>query len=139
MQKTISAIKVRQNLGQVMNEVALKADEYIVERAGKPLVAIIPIGRYQNLKQEREVFLRTVGGTGKAAKKADSSIIDHALKETVAYAKALETKQNKRTLSELSGIFDMLPKLGDDLEVFKKDLSKLRKKQPPLPKGRKWE
>jgi prevent-host-death family protein len=60
MVKTISAIKVRQNLGQVMNEVALKADEFIVERAGKPLVAIIPIAQYQSIKREREEFFRMV-------------------------------------------------------------------------------
>jgi len=40
----VSATKVRQNLGHVMNEVALKSDEYIVERAGKPLVAVITPG-----------------------------------------------------------------------------------------------
>jgi len=61
MLKKISAIKVRQNLGQVMNEVALKEDEYIVERAGKPLVAIIPIDQYQRLRGEREDFFRMVG------------------------------------------------------------------------------
>jgi len=31
MLKKISAMKARQNLGQVMNEVALKEDEYIVD------------------------------------------------------------------------------------------------------------
>ena len=36
MLKKISAMKVRQNLGQVMNEVALRGDDYVVERAGKP-------------------------------------------------------------------------------------------------------
>ena len=44
MIKMVSATKVRQNLGHVMNEVALKSDEYIVERAGKPLVAVITPG-----------------------------------------------------------------------------------------------
>lgn len=58
MLKTVSAIKVRQNLGQVMNEVSLKSDEYIVERAGKPLVAIIPIEKYLNMKSDREEFFR---------------------------------------------------------------------------------
>ncbi len=56
MIKTISAMKVRQNLGQVMNEVAIKEDEYIVERSGKPLVAIIPYGWYQKLLEERQAF-----------------------------------------------------------------------------------
>jgi len=45
MHKTISALKARQNLGQVMNEVALRGDEYIIERAGKPLVAMITMGK----------------------------------------------------------------------------------------------
>jgi prevent-host-death family protein len=72
MLKTVSAIKVRQNLGQVMNEVAIKADEYIVERAGKPLVAIIPIEKYLNMKQDREQFFALYntlqgGVTGKPA------------------------------------------------------------------------
>jgi hypothetical protein len=44
MLKTGPAVIIRQDLVQVMNEVALKDDEYIVERAGKPIVAIIPVG-----------------------------------------------------------------------------------------------
>jgi prevent-host-death family protein len=58
MLKTVSAIKARQNLGQVMNEVFLKDDEYIVERAGKPLVAIIPIEKYLNMTGKRQEFFR---------------------------------------------------------------------------------
>ncbi len=58
MLKRVSAIKVRQNLGEVMNEVVMKSDEYIVERAGKPLVAIIPVEKYLSMKKEREEFFR---------------------------------------------------------------------------------
>jgi prevent-host-death family protein len=58
MLKTVSAIKARQNLGQVMNEVFLKDDEYIVERSGKPLVAIIPIEKYLNMTDGRKEFFR---------------------------------------------------------------------------------
>ena len=51
MQKKISAMKARQNLGQIMNEVALRGDDYIIERAGKPLVAVIDMEKYQRLQQ----------------------------------------------------------------------------------------
>lgn len=86
MVKTVSAIKVRQNLGQVMNEVALKADEYIVERAGKPLVAIIPIGKYLRMQNEREEFFRLydslqAGSVGKTA------TLDDDLAEALAAAR----------------------------------------------------
>jgi prevent-host-death family protein len=88
MLKRISAIKVRQNLGQVMNEVALKEDEYIVERAGKPLVAIIPIEQYQRMKGEREDFFRLTDEIQKEAAKSDSNVIDTEIEEAVqAYRK----------------------------------------------------
>jgi prevent-host-death family protein len=83
MLKTISAIKARQNLGQVMNEVALKEDEYIIERAGKPLVAIIPIEQYQRMKGEREDFFRAAGDIQKEAGKSGSKVIDAEIKEAV--------------------------------------------------------
>lgn len=67
MLKTVSAIKVRQNLGQLMNEVSLKAEEYIVERSGKPLVAIIPIETYLNMKGKQQEFFRLYGSLQKNA------------------------------------------------------------------------
>lgn len=83
MVKTISAIKVRQNLGQVMNEVALKEDEYIVERAGKPLVAIIPIDRYQSMKKERDEFFEMVAKIQKEACKTEDRMDEKEIEEAV--------------------------------------------------------
>ena len=60
MLKKVSAMKARQNFGQVMNEVSLKGDDYVIERAGKPLVAIISMEKYQILQKEREETLRTL-------------------------------------------------------------------------------
>ena len=60
MVKKLPALKARQNLGQVMNEVALRGDEYIVERAGKPLVAIISMDKYRMLEKDRMSALEAV-------------------------------------------------------------------------------
>jgi hypothetical protein len=71
-----------------MNEVALKEDEYIVERAEKPLVAIIPIEQYQRLKGEREEFFRMTEGIQKEGRRSDSRVIDFEIEEAVqAYRK----------------------------------------------------
>ena len=84
MIKTISAMKVRQNLGQVMSEVSLKEDEYIIERSGKPLVAIIPYEWYQKLQEERKNFFRmtTEMQTGAAAN-GDPTGMDRDIDEAV--------------------------------------------------------
>ena len=88
MLKKISAVKARQNLGEVMNEVALKEDEYIVERAGKPLVAIIPVDRYLRLQSEREDFFKMVEDIGKDTRKSDARTVDSEIAEAVqAYHK----------------------------------------------------
>lgn len=95
MLKKISAIKVRQNLGHVMNEVALKEDEYIVERAGKPLVAIIPIDQYQRLRGEREDFFRMVDEIQKEAVRSDRKVIDSEIKEAVQAYRKSKSKTKK--------------------------------------------
>lgn len=88
MLKKISAMKARQNLGQVMNEVALKEDEYIVERAGKPLVAIIPVAQYLRQQSEREDFFRMVEDIGKESRKSGSKAITSEIEEAIqAYRK----------------------------------------------------
>lgn len=95
MLKKISAIKVRQNLGHVMNEVALKEDEYIVERAGKPLVAIIPIDQYQRLRGEKEDFFRMVDEIQKEAVRSDRKVIDSEIEEAVQAYRKSKSKTKK--------------------------------------------
>jgi prevent-host-death family protein len=95
MVKRISAIKVRQNLGQVMNEVALKEDEYIVERAGKPLVAIIPIDQYQRLCDEKEDFFRMVDEIQKETVRSDRKAVGPEIEEAVKAYRKSKSKTKK--------------------------------------------
>jgi prevent-host-death family protein len=83
MYKKISALKARQNLGQVMNEVALKGDDYIIERAGKPLVAVIPIEKYQSLREELNEFFESLSEMRANLKKEDEKDMDGLIEEAV--------------------------------------------------------
>jgi prevent-host-death family protein len=42
---TISTLKIRQELGDILNRVALRHDEFIVERKGRQLAAIVPVDK----------------------------------------------------------------------------------------------
>jgi prevent-host-death family protein len=83
MYKTISALKARQNLGQVMNEVALKGDDYVIERAGKPLVAVIPIEKYQSLRQEMGEFFESLAKMRASLRREDERNMDELVREAV--------------------------------------------------------
>jgi prevent-host-death family protein len=87
MLKIVSAVKVRQNLGEVMNEVALRDDEYIVERAGKPLVAIIPVEKYLSMKRERDEFFRMYHAMQAEVAAEDAANIDRDIEEALAAAR----------------------------------------------------
>ena len=94
MYKKISALKARQNLGQVMNEVALKGDDYIIERAGKPMVAVIPMEKYQSLQQEWDEFFESVSAMSANIKEKDAKIVDELVDEAVrAYRKQPKGKR----------------------------------------------
>jgi len=94
MYRRISALKARQNLGQVMNEVALRGDEYIIERAGKPLVAIIPMEKYQSMQEELEGFFESLGEMRANVKKEDPNIMDSLINEAVkSYRKGKARKR----------------------------------------------
>ena len=45
MIETISTIEMRQRLGDLLNRVALRHDQFVIERKGKPLAAMVPIER----------------------------------------------------------------------------------------------
>ena len=57
MLKKVSAIKARQNLGQLLNEVSIKGDSFIIERAGKPLAALVDLESLQKIQEDREAAM----------------------------------------------------------------------------------
>jgi hypothetical protein len=83
----LSAVKVRQNLGQVVNKIALRYDEYIVERAGKPLVAIIPVEKYLSMKRERDEFFRMYDAMQAEVAAEDAANIDRDIEEALVAAR----------------------------------------------------
>ncbi|MGA9538099.1 MAG: hypothetical protein WBR24_19515 [Desulfobacterales bacterium] len=64
MGQTISAVKARQKLGEILNRVALRREEIIIERAGKKIARLSPIDTEKTRPQGRLDF-RKAAGLGK--------------------------------------------------------------------------
>ncbi len=84
MQKKISAMKARQNFGQIMNEAALRGDEFVVERAGKPMVAIVSMDKYEILQRNRHGLRRAVDGIRDRMRGEDPVAVEEAIAEAVS-------------------------------------------------------
>src|SRR5439155_23830575 len=47
----VSTIDVRQRIDDLLNRVALRHDEFVIERKGKPLAALVPIERLEQMRR----------------------------------------------------------------------------------------
>jgi len=51
MPQKVSTIDVRQRIGDMLNRIALRHDEFIIERKGKPLAALVPVERLEQMRR----------------------------------------------------------------------------------------
>lgn len=51
MSEKVSTIDVRQRIGDMLNRVALRRDEFVIERKGKALAALVPVERLDQMRR----------------------------------------------------------------------------------------
>ena len=51
MTVTVSTIDVRQRIGDLLNRIALRNDEFVIERKGKPVAALVAAGRLEQMRR----------------------------------------------------------------------------------------
>ena len=51
MTENVSTLDVRQRIGDLLNRVFLRHDEFIIERKGQALAALVPIERMEQLRR----------------------------------------------------------------------------------------
>lgn len=53
----LSTLDIRQRLGDILNRVALRHDQFIIERKGKPLAAMVPVERLEQMQRAARLHL----------------------------------------------------------------------------------
>lgn len=51
MIEKLTTLDLRHHLGDLLNRVSLRHDEFIIERKGKSLAALVPVGKLKQLEQ----------------------------------------------------------------------------------------
>jgi prevent-host-death family protein len=51
--RTINALKARQNLGTLLEEVFYQDAQFIIERAGRPMAAVVPVWQLEEWQKYR--------------------------------------------------------------------------------------
>ncbi len=60
MEKSIGVTKARDQFKSIVDEVQYRGDKYIINRHGKPAVAVVPVEIYENWKKERMRLLELI-------------------------------------------------------------------------------
>ena len=94
--KKISAMKARQNLGQLLNEVSIRGDSFIIERAGKPLAVLVDMERFELLQEDQNFALQALKKVWEKIAGADPQEIQEAIEAAEKIA-----KEENRTRTEL--------------------------------------
>ena len=95
MPEKVSTIDVRQRIGDMLNRVALRHDEFIIERKGKPLAALVPLERLEQMQR----FARRQALDFMERQKG-SSLTDTQAREVAREAQRWARKQAEKSRSK---------------------------------------
>lgn len=82
--KKIGAFEARRQFGQILKEVEIKGDRFVVERHGEPVAAVVPIEIYAQWKKARLDFfaqIRAAAARSDATEAEAEALITKAIEE----------------------------------------------------------
>jgi prevent-host-death family protein len=91
--KVVTALKARQTFGTIMNAVSFGNDQYVVERKGVPMVAIIPIKKFKQMDKARQRFFSNMSRISDSFAGEDVEKLDEILSEATQAAKRVERRR----------------------------------------------
>jgi prevent-host-death family protein len=83
MVRKVTAVKARKNLGQLLEEVYYRGDQYVIERAGKPMAAIVPIWYLEEWLKRRERFFDTVDEVRQGQEGSSPEAIEQDIQDAI--------------------------------------------------------
>jgi prevent-host-death family protein len=77
MVKKVNAIKARHNLGQLLEEVYYRGDQYVIERAGRAMAAVVPLWQLEEWQTRRERFFEAIEGVWRKNRATSARTLQH--------------------------------------------------------------
>jgi prevent-host-death family protein len=87
MIREAAAVKVRQNLGEMLNEVRYKHDSIVIHKDGQPVAALVDIGLFERIRAMEERFTRLTDGLRAALAPLDDSALEQLIDDAVSEAR----------------------------------------------------
>ena len=95
MVKKMNALRAQKNLGHLLEEVYNKGDQYVIERAGRPMAAVVPLWQLEERRTRKNRFFGMVKEVWRKNKKEKPEDIEDEVQEAVRAVRA-EAARRKR-------------------------------------------
>lgn len=83
MVRKVNALKMRQNLGQLLDGVYRRGDQYVIERDGRPMAAVVPVWQLKEWRERRARFFGMVDELRSTGKKRRPLIVEREVRAAV--------------------------------------------------------
>jgi len=87
MIRQASAMKVRKNLGELLNEVQYRRDSILVTKGGKPVAALVDIGLFEKVRLLEKEFERLTAELAKTYAEVGPETAETEIAEAVKAAR----------------------------------------------------
>ncbi len=90
--KKVNALDARRKLGQLLEEVYYKGDQYVIERAGRPMAAVVPVWQLEEREERQKRLFGMVREVWRRNKRIKAQVIEKEVEEAVQAVRAKAKK-----------------------------------------------
>lgn len=83
MTRELTALKVRGSLGEILEKVYYKGEEYVIKRGKKPMAVLIPLDEFESYKKQREADMKIFDKIRAKAKAYSTKEIEADVEEAI--------------------------------------------------------
>jgi prevent-host-death family protein len=84
MIREATAMTVRQNLGELLNEIQYRQDQVLITKGGKPIAAMVDVALFDKIRLMRNEFDRLTTDLAKVYRDVPADVAESEIAEAVA-------------------------------------------------------
>jgi len=96
VRRVVDSNNVRNKLGEMLDQAHYRGDEFIIQRRGKSLAAIIPYSTYEQLEKQRKAALHVFHEIWEANKNVDPEDVGEVVERAAAEVRRERQRMKKR-------------------------------------------
>lgn len=91
MVRTVTVLKMQKSLDHLLEQVDAKGDQYVIERGGRPMAAVVPVWQLKEWRARRDRFFAKIDAVRRKSPGAKSRAIGRDVAEAIK-----ETRETSR-------------------------------------------